>query len=719
MVRYIYIASCVSIIFFSSCKEKNIKSNMVPDGNFSYPVAAKGDSYDEYFGTRVADPYRWLEDENSPETKKWIEEENKLTYEYLSNIPYWKDVEDRLIKLWDVPIEKEPIKIGNKYFYYKNNGLQEQDVLYYKEGINGKEIELMNPNYLSEDGSIYLSSVSFSDDGKYLGYAISESGSEWQEIFIKNTETLKDLNDTIKWSRFSWVAWHEDGFFYSRFPEPDERSPYNKLNANCKVYYHRLNTPQAADVLVYEDPENSEYGYSAGVVPSKNYLYLILSQYSVGNGLYVKKLSDTEAPFVKLVDDFDHMHYVVDEIDGFLYVATNYNAPMHKIVKIDLENPSIDNWKDFIAEEKSVIQGAWHIGGKFIINYMENAHSRIKVFDNNGHYLHDLDMDQIGSITGFYSGPDDSITYYSYTSFTTPPVIYEYNVSENISTVYKRPHVDNSINPDDYQVEQVFYNSKDGTRVPMFIVHKKGIKLDGSNPTMLHGYGGFNASCVPNFTPSRLIWLEQGGIFALANIRGGGEYGKEWHLNATKMNKQNTFDDFIAAAEYLINEKYTSPGKLAIQGASNGGLLVGAVINQRPDLFSVALPSIAIMDMLRYHVFTVGRYWSSEYGLSRDSKEMFEYLYSYSPIHNIKPDVEYPAILVSTSDFDDRIVPAHSFKYIATMQNTYKGEKPVLIRIETQSAGSFSTGKSITKMIEEFVDSYTFTFYNMGITPKY
>ncbi|MDL2261956.1 prolyl oligopeptidase family serine peptidase [Bacteroidales bacterium OttesenSCG-928-I21] len=701
------------IVILTSCggNKKNEDKNM----EVIYPETKRGDVIFEYFGTDVADPYNWLEDDNSEETAEWVKQENEVTFNYLAKIPFREQMKERLIEIWDYPRESAPSKKGDKYFYFKNNGLQNQSVLFYKTSLEGEEIELLDPNKLAEDGTVSLSTIEISEDGKYLAYAISRSGSDWQEIYVKNIETLEDTPDHLEWVKFSGIAWLNDGFYYSRYPAPAKGSELSGENLNSKVYYHKIGTSQDEDMLIYEDPANPEIGFYAEVTDSKNYLILTPSQSTSGNALYVKKLNDPNAKFIKIVEDFDKDYSVIDEIDNHLYVYTNYNAPKYSILKIDLNNYAAANWEIFIPEEEGVLKNISRVGHRFIANYMKDAYSVVKIFDESGKYLHNLDVNEIGTISGFSGSVDDEKTFYTVTSFTTPSTIYEYDIANNKSTLYKESEV--KINSNDYVTNQIFYESKDGTKVPMFIVHKKGIEMNGKNPTLLYGYGGFNVTYTPSFSVSRMLLLEQGGIYVLANIRGGGEYGEAWHKAGTKLQKQNVFDDFIAAAEYLIENKYTSKEKLAIQGGSNGGLLVGAVTNQRPDLFAVALPAVGVMDMLRYHFFTIGRYWATDYGTSNESKEMFEYLYAYSPIHNIKPDVEYPAVLVTTGDHDDRVVPAHSFKYIAELQNVYKGKNPVLIRIETQAG--HGAGKPTMKSIEEITDVYSFMFFNMNFTPKY
>ncbi|HOK38488.1 MAG TPA: prolyl oligopeptidase family serine peptidase [Bacteroidales bacterium] len=702
----------VLLMLITACKNKK---DAMADFELKYPETKRDSIYDEYFGIKVHDPYRWLEDDNSPETEEWVKAQNELTFSYLERIPYRQKIRDRLTKLWDYPKMSPPVNIKGKYFFFKNDGLQNQSVLYYMDKIKGTEKVVVDPNQLSKDGTVALSTFSVSDDGKYIAYAISKAGSDWSEIYVKEIETGKLLNDKIEWIKFSGIAWYNDGFFYSRYPAPGKEGKLSAINQNSKIYYHKLGTKQDADVLIYEDRNNPDISFSPATSDSKKYLIIYAHLSTSGNALYLKDLSKNVDKTVKIVDSFDNDFTVIDEIGNKLYILTNFNAPKYKIIELDLSKPNINFAKDFIPESNDVLQSATFIGGKFILNYTKDAYSKIKIYDSKGKYLYDLDNNEIGTISGFDGEKEDTKTFYLFTSFTNPSTIYMYDINKNKSTVYQKPKVD--FNPEQYITKQVFYKSKDGTKIPMFIVHKKGINLDGNNPTILYGYGGFNIQLTPYFSVSRIVWLEQGGIVAIANLRGGGEYGEEWHKAGTLMNKKNVFYDFIAAAEYLINEKYTSAKRLAIQGGSNGGLLVGAVLNMRPDLFAVALPAVGVMDMLRYHKFTIGRFWATDYGTSEDSKEMFEYLYSYSPYHNIRNDVEYPAVFVTTADHDDRVVPAHSFKYIAQLQYMNKGTKPTFIRIETQAG--HGAGKPTAKIIDEIADIYAFTFYNMNFTPLY
>jgi prolyl oligopeptidase len=682
---------------------------------FDYPVTAREDQADDYFGTKVTDPYRWLEDDTSARTADWVEAQNAVTFAFLEQIPYRQKIQDRLTKIWDYPKVSAPYKEGGRYYYSRNNGLQNQFVQFSKETLDGEERMVLDPNTFSEDGTVSLTNFSPSEDGKYIGYGISRGGSDWNEFFVMNAGDLQKLEDHLMWIKFSGISWYGDGFYYSRYPEPAKGDELSGMNENNKVYYHKIGDKQANDQLIYEDPAHPSWGFSAYVTDDKEILVLSTNESTNGNRLAFRKATDSGKDFITLVDNFDFNFVPVQHVNGILYVMTDEGAPKYHLIAIDLKNPAKENWKVVIPEKEEVLTSISMIGQKIIANYMKDAHNVIQFFDPEGNYLYDLEMPILGTIGGFYGKMNDTITFYTVTSFTTPATIYKYDIKNNKSEEYNRSAID--FDPSLYEVKQVFYASKDGTKVPMFIVHKKGLVLDGKNPAMLYGYGGFNVSLTPSFSMSRLILLENGFVFALANIRGGGEYGEDWHQAGTKMNKQNVFDDFIAAAEYLIANKYTSPKKLAIQGGSNGGLLVGAVINQRPDLFGVALPAVGVMDMLRYHKFTIGKYWATDYGTSEDSKEMFDYIYKYSPLHSIKKDVEYPAVLVTTADHDDRVVPAHSFKYIATLQENYQGKNPVMIRIETKAG--HGGGKPTSMIIEEYSDLWAFTMQNLGVVPVY
>ncbi len=681
-----------------------------PKEKIMYPETAKVDTIDTYFGHQVPDPYRWLEDDNAEKTKAWVTAQNEVTQAYLAKIPFRDEMKSRLTKLWDYPRNSAPYKKGGYYFVFKNNGLQNQSVAYFMKSLDEEPKVLLDPNQLSEDGTVSLTQFVVSEDGKYLAYGISRGGSDWNEFFVKDIETGKDLTDHIEWVKFSGISWYKDGFFYSRYPQPEGDDVLKGVNENNKVYYHKIGDPQANDKLVYEDKKNPKWGFGVGLTDDEKYMALAITESTSGNALSVKDMATDKMTVI--VDNFESDYDLIDHINGKLLIMTNNNAPKYKVIAVDPANTARENWVDFIPEAEGVLRGISLVGGKIIASYMEDAHSKIRIFDLDGKYLYDLDNKEVGTIGGFSGKIDENETFYTVTSFTTPATIYKYDVTNNKSELYESSALD--FDASKYETTQIFYTSKDGTKVPMFIVHKKGLKLDGNRPTLLYGYGGFNASLTPSFSVTRLIWLENDGVFALANIRGGGEYGESWHKAGTKLQKQNVFDDFIAAAEYLIENKYTSSKRLAIQGGSNGGLLVGAVANQRPELFAVAFPAVGVMDMLRYHKFTIGRYWATDYGTSEDNEEMFLYLKNYSPVHSIKPGV-YPATMVTTADHDDRVVPAHSFKYAATLQATYKGDNPVLIRIDTKAG--HGAGKPTAMVIQEYADLWSFAFYNMDYKP--
>ncbi|MBW6460996.1 MAG: prolyl oligopeptidase family serine peptidase [Bacteroidales bacterium] len=710
MKRVFLAALSLTVIFMISCQQ-----TQTPQQRPDYPVTAKVDHVDEYFGTLVADPYRWLEDDNSDETAEWVKAQNVVTFGYLDQIPFRDKIRERLTKIWDFPKETAPYHRGGRFYYSKNDGLQNQYVVFSRETLDGDERMVLDPNTFSEDGTISLTNFSPSDDGNYIGYGISRGGSDWNEFFVLNAETLEQYDDHLKWIKFSGISWYGDGFFYSRYPEPASGAELSGMNLFNQVYYHKIGDKQENDQLIYEDKTNPNWGFSVSVTDDKELLIMGVRESTKGNRLYYRKLNDKKMDWVKLVDYFDHSFYPIDHFNNTLFIMTDEGAPNYRLMAIDLNNPAKENWKPILKEQEEVLSSASIVGHKIIATYMKDAHDVVKLFNLGGSSLGELDNQFLGTIGGFRGKRDDTLTFYTVTSFTTPATIYKYDVKNNVSEEYSKPAID--FNPNLYETKQVFYTSKDGTKVPMFIVHKKGLKMNGKNPALLYGYGGFNISLTPSFGLTRLILLENGFVFAMANLRGGGEYGEEWHKAGTKMDKQNVFDDFIAAAEYLIDNKYTSPKKLAIQGGSNGGLLVGAVINQRPELFGVALPAVGVMDMLRYHQFTIGKYWAIDYGTSEDSQEMFEYLHGYSPLHNTRTDVEYPAVLVTTADHDDRVVPAHSFKYIAALQENYQGTTPVMIRIETKAG--HGGGKPTAMIIEEYSDLWAFTMNNLGVKPIY
>ena len=683
---------------------------------FTYPQTSKVDTVDVYFGHQVADPYRWLEDDRSAETEAWVKEQNAVTFSYLETVPFRDKIKNRLTEIWNYPRLTAPWKAGGRYFFARNDGLQNQYVYFMQESLESEPQLFLDPNKLSDDGTVALNTFSVSNDGKYLGYGISRGGSDWREFYVRDIETSKDLADHLKWIKFSGISWFKDGFFYGRFPAPEQGDELKGENRYSKIYYHKVGTAQDADKLVFEDNEHPDWSFYPGVTDDEKYMIISVMESTSGNALYFKDLSSKNSEIVKVVEDFENDFNVIDHYDGHLWVMTNYQAPKYKVIKIDVNNPARENWIDLIPEdEKSVLSNISLVGGKVFANYKKDARSLIKTYDTDGVFLYDVDMPSVGTVSGFGGKPEDEITFYTFQSYTYPSVVYKYDIKNNKSELYSETEIDFEIG--NYETKQVFYTSKDGTKVPMFIVHKKGLELDGNNPAWLYGYGGFNASMNPYFDIRRLVWLENGGVFAVANLRGGGEYGEKWHKAGTLMNKQNVFDDFIAAGNFLVDNGYTKPEMLAAQGGSNGGLLIGAVINQAPELFRVAYPQVGVLDMLRYQKFTIGRYWASDYGTSEDNEEMFKYLYAYSPLHNISGDLPYPAVMVTTADHDDRVVPAHSFKYIATLQEFYKGNRPVMIRIETDAG--HGAGKPTSKVIEEWTDMYSFAFDQMGITPKY
>ncbi len=701
----IYMAA-VSLIFIPACQEKMEG----PDASkITYPETKKTDQVDDYFGTKVEDPYRWLEDDNAEDVKAWVQAQNEVTFSYLEQIPYRDNIKNRLMELYNYPKYSSPFKAGEYYFFYKNDGLQNQSVIYIQKGLNGEPEVFIDPNQLSPDGTIRINIAGISNDDKYATVMRSEAGSDWREIRVMEIATRKELDDRIQWVKFSGTSWYEDGFFYNRYPEPSEEDKLKAQNRDMKVYYHKLGEPQEKDTLIYEAPENPLRTFSAYATEDERYLFLIVSEGTSGNELYYKDLRKPDMNFSPIVTGFDNDTYPVDNIDDHVLLYTNIDAPNYQVVRIDPENPAKENWKTVIPQKDEVLNTANTGGGYLFCSYLKDAHTQVFQHQMDGTLVREIEFPALGSAGGFSAEKEDEILFYTFTSFTYPSTIYKYNIEDGTSDVFRRSEV--KFTSEDYVTKQVFYPSKDGTKIPMFIVHKKDLALNGDNPALLYGYGGFNASMTPSFNALRVFLLENGAVYAMANLRGGGEYGEEWHKAGMLLNKQNVFDDFIAAGEYLINENYTSSDKLAISGASNGGLLVGAAMTQRPDLFQVALPAVGVMDMLRYHKFTIGWAWAVEYG-SSDDEEHFENLYSYSPLHNIEEGASYPATLVTTADHDDRVVPAHSFKFIATLQEKHSGKAPVLIRIETRSGhGSSST----TKMIEELADEYAFMFYNMGI----
>jgi prolyl oligopeptidase len=699
--------ACMALLALSACKEEQPEKQKI---TVTYPETKQVDTIDTYFGENIKDPYRWLEDDMSEETGAWVKSQNEVTFGYLDNIPYRKELKNRLEKMWNYEKLGAPFTEGDYTYFYKNDGLQNQYVIYRKKGDEGAEEVFLDPNTFNEDGTISLGGLSFSEDGKVAAYAISEGGSDWRKIITMNTETKEIIGDTLIDVKFSGMSWYKnEGFYYSSYDKP-KGSELSAKTDQHKVYYHKLGTPHKEDQLVYGGTDAEKHRYIYGNVTNDNRYLLVSPRVSTsGNKLLIKDLTKPNSPFVTILDHTDSDTYVIDNIGSKLYLVTNLNAPNQKIVTVDASNPTPENWVDFIPETEHVLSPSTG-GGYFFTEYMVDAVSKIMQYDYDGKLIREVKLPGIGNAGGFGGKKEDKIDYYSFTNYNTPSSIYKYNVETGDSELYWKPSID--FNSDNYESKQVFFNSKDGTKVPMIITHKKGIELNGKNPTILYGYGGFNVSLYPGFSITNAVWMEQGGIYAVPNLRGGGEYGKEWHKAGTQMQKQNVFDDFIAAAEYLIENKYTSSDYLAIRGGSNGGLLVGATMTQRPDLMKVALPAVGVLDMLRYHTFTAGAGWAYDYGTAEQSKEMFEYLKGYSPVHNVKEGVSYPATMVTTGDHDDRVVPAHSFKFAAELQSKQTGSNPTLIRIETDAG--HGAGTPVSKRIEQAADIFGFTLFNMG-----
>ncbi|MGB7599578.1 MAG: prolyl oligopeptidase family serine peptidase [Candidatus Sulfotelmatobacter sp.] len=678
-----------------------------------YPKAKTVDQVDDYHGTKVADPYRWLEDTDSPDTLAWVQAENKLTFGYLEQIPYRKAIHDRLTKLWNYERFGVPEQRGGRYFYQHNNGLQNQSVLLVAETLNAEPRVLLDPNQLSADGTVALSGEAISDDGKLLAYGTAASGSDWMEWHVRDVDSRKDLSDLIKWVKFSGASWTKDGkgFYYSRYEEPKHDTAMRDANYFQKLYYHRLGTTQSEDQLIYERPDNKELGFNGAVTDDGHYLIITVWQgTSPKNRLYYKDLAHPDSQVVKLLDDFDAQYEFVDNDGPVFWFKTDLDAPRSRLIAIDTRFPERGRWKTIIPESAETMQSVSVIDNKFLVEYLKDARSEIRVHGLEGKFLRSIDLPGIGTAQGFTGRRKDKETFYAFTSFTVPTTIYRYDPEKGASSVFRQPKVD--FDSSRYETEQVFYKSKDGTRIPMFLTYKKGIKLDGQNRVLLYAYGGFDISLTPTFSVPNLVWLEMGGVYAQPNLRGGGEYGEEWHLAGTKLHKQNVFDDFIAAAEWLIANHYTTSSNLAIYGRSNGGLLIGACLTQRPDLYGATLPAVGVMDMLRFHKFTIGWAWTSDYG-SSDDPEQFKALYAYSPLHNLKPGTKYPPTLITTADHDDRVVPGHSFKFAATMQADQAGPAPVLIRVETKAG--HGAGKPISKQIEEIADSWSFVAHNLNM----
>jgi len=706
----------ITALVLVGCNNGNVSKNQT--NTVTYPKTKKVDTVTNYFGTQVKDPYRWLEDDMSEETARWVEDQNKTTFGYLENIPFREELKQRLTTLWNYEKVGAPFKEGDYSYFYKNDGLQNQYVIYrYKTGQDPNKTEVfLDPNTFTEDGTISLGGLSFSENGSLAAYSISEGGSDWRKVLVMNAQSKKIIEDTIVDVKFSGISWlKNEGFYYSSYDKP-KGSELSAKTDQHKLYYHKLGTSQKEDQLIFGGTPEQKHRYVGGRTTQDNkYLIVSASVSTSGNKLFIKDLSDPKSPFITIQKDTDSDTSVIDNVGRKLYLVTNRNTPNKKVVTVDAASPGPENWKDLIEETQNVLRASTG-GGYIFANYMEDAVSAIKQYTYDGTLVREVALPGVGSAGGFGAKKQDTSLYYSFTNYLTPGSIYSYEISSGASKLYKKPSID--FNSDEYQSKQVFYTSKDGTQVPMIITHKKGIVLDGTNPTILYGYGGFNISLTPSFSITNAVWMEQGGVYAVANLRGGGEYGKKWHDAGTKLQKQNVFDDFIAAAEYLIAEKYTSSDYLAIRGGSNGGLLVGATMTQRPDLIKVALPAVGVLDMLRYHTFTAGAGWAYDYGTAQQNKEMFEYLKAYSPVHNVTPGTKYPATMVTTGDHDDRVVPAHSFKFAAELQEKQGGAAPVLIRIETDAG--HGAGTPVSKTIEQYADIYGFTLYNMGykVLPK-
>ncbi len=693
------------VLIVTACTTKKKRDPIV----VNYPTTKKVDTVDTYFGTEVSDPYRWLEDDRSPETEAWVKTQNKTTFGYLDSIPFRDDLKDRLEKLWNYEKLGSPFKEGEYTYFYKNDGLQNQYVVYRKKD-DGQDEVFLDPNTFSEDGTTSLAGLSFTKDGSLATYLISEGGSDWRKAIVLNAETKEQIEDTLVDIKFSGISWKgNEGFFYSSYDKP-KGSELSAKTDQHKLYYHKLGTPQSEDQVVFGGIPEEKHRYVGGYVSEdQHYLFISASISTSGNKLYLKDLSKPNSDLVTILDHTDSDTYVIENEGSKLYLVTNLNAPNKKIVVTDASNPNPENWQDFIPETKNVLTAGTG-GGYFFTEYMVDAISKVLQYDYNGELVREVELPGVGSAGGFGGKKKDNEFYFSFTNYNTPGSSYKYNVETGQYEQYWKPEID--FDPSEYESTQVFYESKDGTKVPMIITHKKGIELNGKNPTILYGYGGFNISLTPSFSIVNAVWMEQGGVYAVPNLRGGGEYGKKWHDAGTKLKKQNVFDDFIAAAEYLIANKYTSKEYLAIRGGSNGGLLVGATMTQRPDLMQVALPAVGVLDMLRYHTFTAGAGWAYDYGTAEESEAMFEYLKGYSPVHNVKPGVTYPATLVTTGDHDDRVVPAHSFKFAAELQEKQVGNNPTLIRIETNAG--HGAGTPVSKTIEQYADIFGFTLFNMG-----
>ncbi len=707
-VLFIFLGCVITLVSVRYSKGK--KTEM--QGNIAYPKTEKVVQTDTYFGTKVDDPYRWLEQDTAANVKTWVDLQNKTTFGYLSKISFREKIKQRLTGLMNYAKYSSPEKAGDYYFFSKNDGLQNQAVIWFQKGIQGEPQVFLDPNTMSDDGTAAIALISFSRDKKYVTYSVNQSGSDWQKIYVMEVATRKKLGDELKWVKFSGASWQGNGFYYSKYDAPTEGKEFSNTNEYQKIYFHKLGDAQEKDELIYACKEAKQY-VGAQTSQDERFLFLYVSAGTEGTEMSFRDLKAGQKDFTLLFPGFEHDYSVLDNKGDKLIVETNDGAANKRILEVDTKNPARKHWLDLIPEKPELIDASGTAGGKLFISYMKDVSSRVYQYDLDGKLQHEIVLPALGNASGFSGYNTDKELFYTFTSFCYPATIYKYDIASGVSEVWHKSDV--KFNPFEFETKQVFYPSKDGTKIPMFLVYKKGIKLDGTNPTLLYGYGGFNIAIPPFFSTSNIILMENGGIYALANIRGGNEYGEKWHKAGNLLNKQNVFDDFIAAGEYLISEKYTSKEKLAIEGGSNGGLLVGACMTQRPDLFKVAFPEVGVLDMLRFHKFTVGWGWVVEYG-SSDSSKYFNYLYGYSPLHNIK-EVAYPATMVMTADHDDRVVPAHSFKFIATLQEKNKGDNPILIRVETKAG--HGAGKPVSKVIDEEADKWSFMFFNMGVKPVY
>ncbi|AMS27875.1 prolyl endopeptidase [Bacteroidetes bacterium UKL13-3] len=704
MKKYLYIAG----LFIAACGSKQMEQKKLTV--LSYPNTHKGDVVDDYFGTKVADPYQWLENDTATEVIQWVKEQNKVTTNYLEQIPYREQIKKRLTEIWNFPKYSSPFKEGEWYYFFKNIGLENQSILYRQKGLNGEPEVFLDPNKLSSDGTVSLASFTFSKDHKYCAVGIAQSGSDWNEVFVMDVATKQKTTDLIKWVKFSGATWYKNGFYYSRYDEPKKGKEFSNQNEYMKIYYHTIGQDQANDVLVYEDKAHPLRYFNAGITEDERFMYINISEGTSGNEILIKDLSKNDKQFRVLFKGFENNYSIVDNVGENILATTDKEAAKYRLIEVNPAQPAEANWKTIIPASDDLLEGVSYWGGKLFASYLKDASTRLYKLNADGTGKTEIQLPGIGTASGIYGKKEDTETFYTFTSFTNPGEIYKYDLTTGKSELFRKTEV--NFNAADFETKQVFYTSKDGTKVPMFIMHKKGLVLDGTKPTLLYGYGGFNVSLTPSFSVSRIMFLENGGVYAIASLRGGGEYGEDWHKAGMLEKKQNVFDDFISAAEFLISEKYTSSSKLAIHGGSNGGLLVGACMTQRPELFKVAIPAVGVLDMLKYHKFTIGWGWAVEYG-SSEKKEQFDYLIKYSPLHNVKEGVNYPATMIMTADHDDRVVPAHSFKFAAELQSKQqKDGNPTLIRIDSKAG--HGAGKPTTKLIEDAADMWSFILWNLN-----